>query len=181
MMGFGTFVRNVITNLWGPTHEVTITVPITFTGYKKAMNEPKISDTLCLERMVFTDESTIGELYIDGDFFCYTLEDTCRRNKVPGKTAIPAGHYEIIVTQSVRFNRPMPLLLDVPNYEGIRIHTGNTALDTDGCILVGLRQGENVIYDSRKTFDLLFPEIEKRLAKGKLYISIIGGYRAEAV
>lgn len=130
---------------------------------------------ITLERSTFTDISTIGELCIDGDFFCYTLEDTCRRKKIPGTTAIPAGRYEIVDSYSQKFGRNLPHLLDVPGFEGIRIHVGNRPEDTDGCILVGMRKGENEIYDSRKAFDLLHPEIKKRLEFGKVFISVIGG------
>lgn len=142
--------------------------------------EPKMHDTFTLERMTFSEKSTIGELRIDGDLLCYTLEDTCRRNgeKIEGKTAIPAGKYEIVITESIRFKRPLPLLLEVPGFEGVRIHPGNTAEDTEGCILVGMKNGINVLYDSRKAFDLLFPEIQKRLQMGKLFIAIVGGSKA---
>lgn len=146
------------------------------TGYTKM--EPKTYNVFTLERMTFTDKSTIGELRIDGDLLCFTLEDTSRAQgvKIDHKTAIPAGKYEIIITESSRFKRPLPLLLGVPNFENIRIHPGNTADDTSGCILPGMRAGINIVYDSRKAFDLLFPEIQKRLKMGKLFIAIVGGF-----
>lgn len=136
-----------------------------------------MQDTWTLERMTFTDKSTIGELRIDGDLACFTLEDTCRAKgiKISGKTAIPAGRYEVIVNYSERFKRLMPLLLNVPDYEGVRIHTGNTDADTEGCILVGMRKDDDVIYDSKKAFDSLFSEIQKRTQTGKLWIAIVGG------
>src|SRR3989442_1816583 len=92
-----------------------------------------------LRRKVFTSNSTIGELLINGKLECFTLEDRIRPPgvKVPGQTAIPEGSYEVIVTLSQRFKRDLPLLLNVPNFRGVRIHTGNTELDTEGCILVG--------------------------------------------
>lgn len=139
--------------------------------------EPKMQDCLTLERMDFTDKSTVGELRLDGEMVCYTLEDTCRSNgiKITGKTAIPSGRYELVVTYSDRFKKHMPLLLNVDGFDGVRIHSGNTSEDTEGCILLGMRRGVDVIYDSRKAFDLVFPEIQKRVATGKLYLSIVGG------
>lgn len=92
---------------------------------------------LTLKRTYPLDNYTIGELYIEGEYYCDTLEDTVREEKIAGKTAIPYGKYEVIVNRSPRFKRDLPLLLDVPNFEGIRIHRGNTDKDTSGCILVG--------------------------------------------
>lgn len=175
-MGFGSNVRTALTELlqrWG----FQLSIPFTWNG---SSMQPKLQDVFTLERMVFTDQSTIGELSIDGNVVCQTLEDTCRAHKIAGKTAIPAGKYQVVITESQRFKRPLPLLLDVPGFEGVRIHPGNTADDTDGCILVGMKRGENAVYDSRKAFDLVFPEIQKRLEKGKLYIAVLGGTHYEA-
>ena len=89
-----------------------------------------------VERKLYTEQSTIGELSIDGKFFCYTLEDTVRQPgvKVYSKTAIPSGAYEVTLTHSPKFGRLMPLLNNVPNYVGVRIHSGNDANDTEGCL-----------------------------------------------
>jgi len=114
---------------------------------------------LLLIREVFTNESTIGVLNVDGKFECYTLEDRVRPVKVPKKTAIPLGTYKVIVDHSKRFNRDMPHVLDVPNFQGIRIHSGNTAADTEGCILVGQVKGKNHIGGSRLAFKPLFKKI----------------------
>lgn len=94
---------------------------------------------LHLQRSKIFPHCTIGRLSIDGVFFCHTLEDTVRPAgvKIPGRTAIPAGQYEVLLTHSVRFKKILPLLLKVPGFEGVRIHGGNTADDTLGCILVG--------------------------------------------
>jgi hypothetical protein len=110
-------------------------------------------------------DSIVGELLIDGLFFCYTLEDVERNGpKVPGKTAIPRGTYKVIIDQSIRFKRPMPHLLDVPGFEGIRIHAGNTAADTEGCILLGQEKGDDLILKSRVAFDSFFLKLSGALA-----------------
>lgn len=93
---------------------------------------------LRLERRIFTDDVTIGELYVNNEFMCYVLEDAVRPAKIYGKTAIPRGSYRIELTHSPRFRTHLPILLSVPNYVGVRIHAGNTHLDTEGCLLVGL-------------------------------------------
>lgn len=92
---------------------------------------------LLLIRRGFTPTSTEGELFIDGAHECYTLEDAVRPKKVAGHTAIPAGRYRVVVTVSARFGRPLPLLVNVPEFSGVRIHRGNSSKDTEGCILVG--------------------------------------------
>lgn len=83
------------------------------------------------------DKCIIGEMFIDDVFFAYTLEDIEQPNKVYGETCIPLGNYSVIVDHSNRFNRDMPHILNVPGFEGIRIHGGNTDKDTHGCILIG--------------------------------------------
>lgn len=75
-----------------------------------------------LKRKSKINDCTFGEILINNKFFCYTLEDKIREIKIPGQTAIPAGEYEIIINRSVRFKRLMPLLLNVPNFAGIRMH-----------------------------------------------------------
>jgi hypothetical protein len=84
------------------------------------------------------DKNIIGDLFIDGVFFCHTLEDEKRSDgiKVYGETAIPDGLYDVKVTMSNRFKRLMPAILDVPMFKGIRMHGGNTSKDSHGCPLV---------------------------------------------
>lgn len=116
---------------------------------------------LHLVRKWFTEVSTIGELFVDGQWECYTLEDAVREGpKIPGKTAIPEGTYGVIITPSVRFKKDMPLICDVPEFSGVRIHSGNTSEDTEGCILVGQTRGEDCIGRSRMAFDLLFAKMK---------------------
>lgn len=128
---------------------------------------------LDLERVQCTPDATIGSLSIDGAWVCWTCEDAVREVpgqpvatwKVPGKTAIPAGTYDIDVTQSQRFGRPLPLLLAVPGFTGIRIHPGNTAADTEGCILPGLTRAGQSVGLSRRAFDQIFVPIRDALAR----------------
>jgi hypothetical protein len=137
---------------------------------------------LRLSRRWSTEESTIGELSIDGDaaFRCFILEDVVRPAKVHGKTAIPAGRYQIVITKSPRFGRLLPLLLDVPNYSGIRIHPGNKAGDTEGCLLPGDTRGPNFVGSSRAAFNRLYPRIKAALAEGAAYITITNDFEEAA-
>ena len=98
---------------------------------------------------------TIGKMYLDGIYFCDTLEDTVRdfgkngKGKVYGETAIPAGTYDVILSHSPKFKRTLPELLNVPYFEYIRIHAGNTAEDSHGCILVGENKVKGKVLNSR--------------------------------
>lgn len=84
---------------------------------------------LTLKRIALRPTYTIGKLYIDGEYFCDTCEDTVRMDgkKIPGETAIPFGTYRVVITQSARFKKKLPELLDVPYFVGVRIHAGNYA------------------------------------------------------
>ncbi len=115
-------------------------------------------------RKDFTDKSTIGEMFINDKFFCYTLEDVVRGENEPkvfGKTAIPKGKYKMIVNMSNRFKVLMPLLIDVPNFQGIRIHSGNTSAHTEGCILVGMNKSKDFVGMSRIAFNDLMNQLKK--------------------
>ena len=103
-----------------------------------------------VKRIFKGSEYTIGHLYIDGAYFCDTLEDTVRTGaKIAGKTAIPAGTYKVKKTMSPRFNTLLPEILNVPNFTGVRIHSGNTAKDTDGCLLLGLNKAKGAVLNSK--------------------------------
>lgn len=122
---------------------------------------------LRLERSWPTSKCTIGTLSIDGAYESFTLEDVVRDvPKVYGETAIPAGTYNVIVTPSQRFKRDLPLLENVPGFEGVRIHPGNTAENTDGCILVGRSKGPNYVSESRAAFNALYEKIQAALDAG---------------
>lgn len=127
---------------------------------------------LRVERTDFSENSTIGKLYLDDQFECYTLEDKVRPAKIKGRTAIPAGRYEVIINYSQRFNRPLPLFLDVPDFVGIRIHPGNTAADTEGCILVGETKEEGFIGQSKLAFERLFNKLKAASETEKIFIEI---------
>jgi len=97
---------------------------------------------LQLVRESFTNNSTEGKLFVNGEFECYTLEDKDRfleegNEKVYGESAIPRGKYTITLTHSNRFNKLLPLLHNVEGFTGVRMHSGNKPEDTEGCILVG--------------------------------------------
>lgn len=98
---------------------------------------------------------TIGKLYLDGQYLCDTLEDTVRDKKIAGKTAIPTGTYNCEWTYSQRFKRVLPEVFNVPGFTGVRIHTGNTAADTEGCILVGQNKVKGQVINSKITFSAL--------------------------
>jgi len=121
-----------------------------------------------VKRQTYGPKATIGSLFINGERFCFTLEDVVRAEKIKGETAIPAGRYKVIVTPSNRFKRDMPLLVDVPEFEGIRIHSGNTSADTHGCVLLGRsRVNDDFIGESRQAFNEFFPKLQAALARGE--------------
>ena len=122
---------------------------------------------LILERIAKRKTYTIGRLYIrqqvmdeylpgyEDHYFCDTLEPTWRdyehgAYKVKGRSAIPEGRYAVVISYSPKFKQWLPILLGVPKFEGIRIHAGNTAKDTEGCILVGQNREVGKVLDSRK-------------------------------
>lgn len=120
---------------------------------------------LTLNRIFLGSSATIGELLINDKHLCDTLEDRVRPEgeKVYGKTAIPEGTYEVKLTHSPRFKKILPEILNVPNFSGIRIHTGNSSKDTEGCIIVGTWDGEKEdwVGSSKIAFDKLMSLLEE--------------------
>lgn len=140
---------------------------------------------LILKRETFTEESTIGTLSIDSKFECFILEDKDRgltdtmplaeivAKKIYGKTAIPYGRYEIDFTMSARFKVMMPILLKVKGYDGIRIHKGNTQIDTLGCLICGTKKSSNKVTESTAATNKLYVKIAEAKKQGKkIFITI---------
>lgn len=143
-------------------------------------------------RKIFNECDTIGDLYVSYpetpntlEFVCNTLEDKVRNKKgtkkedfkkVYGETAIPYGTYRVIISHSNAFNKKLPEILNVPLYEGIRIHTGNHKDDTFGCLLLGdspkISQTKSWIYNSKKNYDKFIKILEPALKKGIVIIEI---------
>ena len=126
---------------------------------------------LSLNRTVFTEASTTGILYIDDVKECFTIEDKVREVegkkvsewKIDKKTAIPKGTYKVIIDMSPKYGKEMLHILDVPGYSGIRIHSGNVAEDTEGCIIVGKTVGKDRVNSSVDAMKGLFPKIKQAL------------------
>ena len=127
---------------------------------------------LRLVRRFKGDGYTIGSLYVNGEKFCDTLEDKVRNlaggeSKVPGETAIPEGRYRVIVNRSPKFGRDLPRLLDVPQFEGVLIHRGNSAEDSAGCILVGENNVKGKVINSTPYEERLVALCKAALAGGE--------------
>lgn len=138
---------------------------------------------LTLKRIALRTTYTIGKLYIDDAYFCDTLEDTVRdtnksgkfdnrEQKIKGKTAIPYGTYEIKWTYSPRFKKYTPQLMNVPSFEGIRVHAGNTSADTEGCLILGENKQVGKVLNSRATINKFYPIIKEACSNGKVTIEI---------
>lgn len=139
---------------------------------------------ITLNRIAKKAKYTIGKLYINNQYFCDTLEDTDRGltqsmteqqikpKKVYGETAIPTGTYKVIISYSNKFKKQMPLLLNVPGFAGIRIHSGNTEKDSLGCILVGKNKAVGKVLESRDTYSKLFSILQEANKKETIKITI---------
>ena len=141
---------------------------------------------LTLIRIANRPTYCIGKLYVDGVYFCDTLEDTDRglddkmseeeikELKVYGETAIPSGIYPVTITYSNKFKKNLPLINNVKGYSGIRIHSGNTAKGTLGCILVGRNKEVGKVLQSRVTFNALYNMLVR--TKERIIIDIMRKY-----
>ena len=128
---------------------------------------------LKVKRIAKQPKYTIGKLYVDGKLFCDTLEDTDRgltqdmtvdeitNAKIDGETAIPTGTYNVVITYSPKFNKDLPLIENVKGFEGIRIHTGNRADQTEGCLLVGHNKIVGQVCNSVKVFKELMAKMQE--------------------
>ncbi len=129
---------------------------------------------LTLKRIANRQTYCIGKLYINGKYFCDTLEDTdrglnsamseeeLRKMKIKGETAIPVGIYKVILNYSPKYKKVMPLITNVKGYSGIRIHSGNIAKETEGCLLVGRNTIVGRLTDSRKCYEALFKRLQQK-------------------
>lgn len=124
------------------------------------------------------DEYTVGRMFLNGALFCNTLEDRVvdknkngrfdgKEKKVAGESAIPYGTYKVTVDKSPKFKRELPRLHDVPHFDGILIHRGNTAKDTAGCILVGLNTAKGKLTQSTEYEQKLVAILKECQAKGE--------------
>lgn len=134
---------------------------------------------LTVERRYKKPTYTIGILYVNGKFFSNTLEDTDRglnsdmsgseivSKKVYGKTAIPTGEYKVTLTKSLKFKKVMPYIDGVKGFLGIRIHSGNDASHTDGCLLVGLNKEVGRLVQSKETYEKLYKILDDTINNKK--------------
>lgn len=139
---------------------------------------------LTVERYIYDDVSTIGKFSINGVFNCYTLEDKDRKLtadtpladiekiKVFGETAIPRGRYEVIISYSNHFGKDLPELLNVPGWAGVRIHPGNKAADTEGCLLLGTTESQDFIGHSVEAWSAFMEKLKAVIGKEKVFITI---------
>ena len=140
---------------------------------------------LTVKREWLNDECSIGELYVNGVFECFTLEDKDRgllqsmtlqqiqALKVYGKTAIPKGRYQVVIQYSPKHGKDLPLLLNVKDYAGVEIHPGNTDVDTLGCILLGQMRTTNSVLSSVKAFTAFLPKLQSAInRKEQIFITI---------
>lgn len=138
----------------------------------------RITMEIKLTRIARRKDYTIGRMEIDNEYICDTLEPTWRDlahggRKQKGKTAIPEGRYALVVTKSPKFKKWLPLLLGVPGFDGVRIHSGNTPKDTQGCILVGQNRKKGMVLNSRIAMEEIMKILDSRKAGEPVFITIV--------
>lgn len=107
---------------------------------------------IIVKHIFSNDNYCIGNMSVDGEYLCNTLEDPQRPVKIAGRTGIPSGTYKVVLSNSFRFKKVLPEIQNVPGFVGVRIHAGNTAEDTEGCILVGFNTEKGRLTKSREAF-----------------------------
>lgn len=139
---------------------------------------------ILVRRRIKTQLSTLSSLSINGDYECCTIEDkdrglkstmallTIKALKIFGETAIPTGRYRVIISYSPHFKKYLPEILNVPGYAGIRIHAGNTAADTEGCLIVGTEYKSDSVINSRMTLGNLMMKLESVEKTEEIWITI---------
>lgn len=145
---------------------------------------------VCVKRVRQGKNSTLSELFIDGEFNCYVLEDSVRDEKIKGSTAIPAGRYRLEFNRYgamngrykgrfPEFHKGMIELKGIPNFSYVYLHMGNTFADTAGCLLVGdtVRYDDDwdeyEIYQSRKAYIKVYKRLAAMMEKGEVYLVIL--------
>lgn len=134
---------------------------------------------ILVKRIAKKNTYTIGKMYLNNEYFCDTLEDKDRglkqassvssihKIKVPNQTAIPTGTYEVVINKSPKFGRVLPRVLNVPGFDGILIHRGNTDKDTSGCILVGENKVVGKVINSTTYENKLVSILSEALSAGE--------------
>lgn len=130
---------------------------------------------ILVKRDIFNENETLGEVFVNGKWVCFSLEDAYREDdsksvedwKIKGKTAIPKGTYNVIIDYSNKFAKYLCLIENVPCYSGVRIHAGNTHMDTDGCILLGMQRTKNAVQHSKDAVATFQPMVAAALGRGE--------------
>ena len=134
---------------------------------------------LILDRIFLGEKYTIGNLFINGSYFCDVIEDVVRvlnseKDKVKSETAIPRGRYKVVLSYSPNFKRVLPEILNVPYFSGIRIHGGNSEKDSAGCLIVGENKVVGKVINSKVTLEKLMNVLKPASDKKEdIWITII--------